>query len=257
MLSRSLAILVFALCLASPASALRRDAAFGSGSENAFVVVGLFDGEWATTHFLRRVDLESGRFVGRPVVFRNHVGAGINEENRTRRAVLLAQEVQPGHYARVSIQAHMTTLVTPYGSSGYSLSYCFAENAPVYEARAGEIAVFPLDHVVIQGAGRTATIVRMQRGVARTMMMEEFEFARREYPRIEGEAVFVEPTRAARWNQTGDDCAEPDRIDFLPEGAETEWFHEEGFVPPRNTGPVLRKEGDAAGRWPLPPCPRR
>lgn len=254
MLWRGLLFLIIAVCVASPVSALRRNSTFTSESENALLIVGVLDGAWSTTHVLRRIDLETGRFIDPPVNFRSGRGAGINENNRTRRAVLLAREVPPGHYARVSIQA---ASYTPFEMFSYHMYHCFAENAPVYELRAGQIAVIPLDHIVIQGAGESGSIVRGV-NVTQALMMDEFALIRREYPEVTGEAVFVEPTRVAQWEAPRDNCAEAERVSFLPAGAELAWVHEMGVMPDRGhpTGELNPKEAAAAAGL-TPPRRRR
>lgn len=205
---RTLAALVVSVALISPVSAQTEDAA-----EAGMVLVGQTD-RANYSHVLRRVDLETRTFVGRPISIsiNNHsrwvAGGQINFNNRERPVALAWRDVEPGYYAWV--EANVAVLGATVALPGTVTSACLHTAAPVFLLEAGEASLIRVD-------GFTHQTTR----AADEAILAEFDRAIAARPRAFSERAIVTPVGVATWPEQGGmvgltrNCHEPDGFDFV------------------------------------------
>ena len=204
----ALAAVVVALVLISPVSAQTENAA-----EAGMVLVGQPD-RANYLHVLRRVDLETRTFVGRPISIsiNNHsrwvAGGQINFNNRERPVALAWRDVEPGYYAWV--ETNVAVLGATVALPGSVTIGCLHSGAPVFLLEAGEASLIRVDGFTLQ-ATRAAD----------EAVLAEFDRAVAERPRAFSERAIVQPIGVASWPEQGGmvgltrNCHEPNGFEFV------------------------------------------
>jgi hypothetical protein len=216
------------------------NAAFDPGAGKALLLIAQPMTAWDTTHSFRRVNLETGEFLGDAI----SVSAGLlggashlNTDDPRRRVMLAFREVEPGDYARVGLSGGTGNMFV----SG-SVIYCFDDDggAPVFTLRPGEISIIVVDDITIHGGAYDVRVSHDAPTVPDPVALEDFARARERYPAIAGDAVVAAPRAAIHWpGETAlqrilGRCANLDRFSVMPAGSEAAWARP---VPPPKPTP--------------------
>jgi hypothetical protein len=205
---RTLAAIVVSLALISPVSAQTEETA-----EAGMVLVGQPD-RANYLHVLRRVDLETRTFVGRPISIsiNNHsrwvAGGQINFNNRERPVALAWRDVEPGYYAWV--EANVAVLGATVALPGTLTTACLHTAAPVFLLERDEASLIRVDD-----------FTRQTTRAADEEILAEFDRAVAERQRAFSERTIVQPIGMASWpEQSGmagltRNCHEPDGFEFV------------------------------------------
>lgn len=160
-------------------------------------------------HIFRRVDRETGQFVGNAIQFHLYNGGlydappnQLNLDSQHRPVALAYKRFPPGDYALVEVFQAMPSEHPAY--YGPTRRGCLNNASPIFSIRPGVISVVRTDVIYPTPAPNDSAV------------MAELQRARNNYPGIQGEAVLVEPAAWAQWPErrpsvlASRQCAEPD-----------------------------------------------
>src|SRR5262245_44581966 len=200
--------LVFAMMgLAGASSALAQ-------SESALVVLSVPPHPAVSRDYFRRVDLNTGQFIGRPVLYEVQTIASldftvprnqINADHRDRPVALARRVMPPGDYVWLS-----SFRTIGNWARGAQREICHFEGAPVFRVSPGSTTIIRVDRLAFHEVSSSMVELRTDTAVTDDQVLEEFQLARTQRPELSVEAQIAVPVAFISWDAQG---SRPDTID--------------------------------------------
>lgn len=180
------AIMAMASLAAGCATAIPTDTAFGPQSPTALLVMASPPADSAEYTDFRRVDLATGQFHGELITIVNAGFGGHQINGDTKSGVWLSvQEVPAGDYTVTG-----WSIVVGNGTS----TDCWNTGSPVFNLPAGSITIVNPDRKQLLSSLHPALY---------TLVLSEFEAARKSYPNIVGRPSVAPPHAIIKWKKAG------------------------------------------------------
>lgn len=148
------------------------------------------------SYTFKSVNLETGEFGDALYSVNASVWGGVNRINDDPAIDLRVRSIPPGTYALVDYGTISST-----GVSEVTEYFCYFNGAPVWEIRAGRIAVMPMltRHAFL---GIPGALVMAQRAQSDADILTELAQARTQYADLNGEAEITYPVANIQWEET-------------------------------------------------------
>lgn len=169
--------------------------------------------------YFRRVDLATGQFVGRPVLYEVNTFTSldfsaartqINGDNRERLVALARKQFPPGDYVWVS--SYRTIGMYAHGAQ---TEVCHFQRSPVFRFEPGATPIVRTDHIAFHELTPDTVEFRSNTSITDEQVMGEYQRTRARRPELSADAAFAEPVAFIAWD-IDRDCGRAETFRTLP-----------------------------------------